>query len=95
MDEPVITAEAPPVKLRSLAQQETDFTSEGSPPPGVVGPVQSLPPVEMASDHVQRPGTLDPKDQSPAHAHGRAHSRKPDHSADPARTPGKPPAAHG
>jgi len=54
MDEPVVTAAPPPTRLKNLAQQETDFTSEGSPPPGSVGPVASLPAVDEASDHVHR-----------------------------------------
>jgi hypothetical protein len=53
MDEPVVTAAPPPARLKNLAQQEVDFTSEGSPPPGKVGPVESLPSVDMASDHVR------------------------------------------
>lgn len=54
MDEHVVTAAPPPARVRNLSQQETDFTSEGSPPPGVVGPIASLPSVDMASDHVNR-----------------------------------------
>ena len=41
MDEPAVTAAPPPARLRSLSQQETDFTSEGSPPPGAARPVDS------------------------------------------------------
>ena len=50
MDKPVVTAAPPPPKVKTLAQEETDFTSEGSPPPGAVGPVASLPSVDEASD---------------------------------------------
>jgi hypothetical protein len=51
MDEPIVTAAAPPPKVKNLAQQETDFTSEGSPPPGVVGPMASQPAVAVTTDH--------------------------------------------
>jgi hypothetical protein len=51
MEVPVITAEAPPVRARSLAQQEGDFTAEGSPPPGVVGSAES----PASQDKVPKP----------------------------------------
>lgn len=56
MDEPVVTAAPPPARRKSLAQQETDFTSEGSPPPGMPRP----------HDALQRAGTAASRRQSPA-----------------------------
>jgi len=58
MDEPVVTAGPPPTRSKNLAQQEADFTSEGSPPPGSVGPGESLPAVDIASDHIHRKSAL-------------------------------------
>jgi hypothetical protein len=62
----VVTADAPPIRARSLAQQETDFTSEGSPPPGVAGPVGAPPSTDAANDAALRPTALQLADSMPA-----------------------------
>ena len=53
MDEPAVTPAPPPARLRSLAQQETDFTSEGSPPPGAARPAASTPEPVVMGNHAR------------------------------------------
>ncbi len=49
-------ASAPKVKIKAIEQQNTDFTAEGSPPPGTAGtsiPLKAPPPVKSrVSDNV-------------------------------------------
>jgi hypothetical protein len=82
MDEPVVTAAAPAPKVRSLAQQEVDFTSEGSPPPGVVGPAQSLAAVDDTSEPASRAPVLParvPVPDRPGNVPAVHHKHKPAH----------------
>ena len=39
----------PPPKARDVAQQHTDFTAEGAPPPGMVGTTSPETPADVAT----------------------------------------------
>jgi len=55
MIRPVLTL---PPKVKSLAQQKTDFTAEGSPPPGKVGMSTPETPHQFAKAISRKPATV-------------------------------------
>ena len=81
MDEPVVTAPPPPARVKNLAQQEVDFTSEGSPPPGIARPVDALLAVATTPGRSRRKPALpitvkEAMDRDAAAVHGAGHDAK-------------------
>ena len=54
------TVPTPPPKVKTLEQQNTDFTSEGSPPPGMVGTAAPAAVVAVLPDAATASGVRKP-----------------------------------
>ena len=85
----VKTVPTPAPKVKSLAQENTDFTSEGSPPPGIVGatiPATATPasPDEIARSGKSRPGLA----RVPLGVRKKAEAKLPQERHEPASTTG-------